>query len=396
MRLLLAPDKFKGSLPATGVIEHLARGLRDRLPGAQFEPAPIADGGEGTLDAAVGCGFTPVPVTVRGPLGAPVQARYAIADGAVTDIDGDRVAVVELAAASGLAVLPHTADGLPRPDALAASSIGTGELIRAALDDGADTVVVAVGGSACTDGGAGLISGLGARLLDADGGELALGGGPLTRLDAIDLSRLDPRVRRARFLLASDVTSPLLGERGAAAVFGPQKGATPEQVDTLDAGLRRFRDRLGSVLGSEAAALADVPGAGAAGGVGYAALAVLGAEPRPGIEVVLEVCRLAERLPGTDLVITGEGSLDHQSLEGKAPIGVAALARAHGIEVIAVCGRTDLSPAQFRAAGISAVYPLTDLEPDPARCIAEAPTLLHQLGQQIAAQLLSCQNLRPI
>jgi glycerate kinase len=171
-------------------------------------------------------------------------------------------------------------------------------------------------------------------------------------------------------------------------VFGPQKGATPEQVDILDAGLRRLRDRLGSALGSEAAALADAPSAGAAGGVGYAALAMLGAEPRPGIEVVLEVCRLPERMPGTDLVITGEGSLDHQSLEGKAPIGVARLARAHGVEVVAVCGRTDLAPDQAEAAGIAAVYPLTDLESDPARCIAEAGPLITELGAIIGAQLL--------
>lgn len=390
VKIVLAPDKFKGSLTATRVAEHLARGLRYQLPDADLTIAPIADGGDGTVEAVVRNGFMRVPVTVRGPFGAAVHAEYAIKNAAGgSGIDGNCVAVIELAQASGLIKLPRDPDERPILDALGASSIGTGDLILAALDYGADTIVIAVGGSACTDGGSGMVAALGARLVDANDKELELGGGSLVSLKRADFSNLDPRINKTNFILAFDVTSPLLGARGAASSFGPQKGATERTVEILDTGLRRLTHQFGEALGRHALPSPDTPGAGAAGGVGYAALAVLGAQPRPGIDVVFDLCKIEENLFDADLVITGEGSIDKQTLEGKAPVGVARLARAHGIEVMAVCGRSDLSVDQVWSAGINAVYPLTDLEPDMTQCIANSPKLLEQLGSEIGTELAS-------
>jgi glycerate kinase len=358
--VLVAPDKFKGSASAAEVAAHLAAGLR--TAGRAAVELPVADGGEGTLDAAVAAGFRRVPVTVTGPAGRPVRSAIAIRHG---------TAVVELAAASGLALLPAG------PDPLRATSRGTGELVLAALDAGATTVVLGVGGSAGTDGGAGMLAALGARLLDGDGAALPDGGGALARLARVDLVRLDRRLADVRVVLASDVDNPLLGPSGAAAGYGPQKGASPADVAVLDAALARW-----AALVDPAAAVR--PGAGAAGGVGFAALAVLGAEPRPGIEVVLGLVGFADRVAGAALVVTGEGSLDEQTLHGKAPAGVAVAARGAGVPVVAVCGRSLIRPDQAAGAGIAAVYALTDLEPDVARCIAHPGPLLRAVGRRLA------------
>lgn len=378
MRIVVAPDKFKGSLEAPDVAAALEAGIRSVDPSARVVRLPVADGGEGTLEAALGAGFVPGPVTVTGPVGQPVEAAFALRD---------RTAVVEMALASGLAALPVDEHGEPVLDAGGATSRGTGELVRAALDAGAELVVLGVGGSACTDGGAGLLQALGARLLDAAGEELDRGGAALARLDRVDLAGLDPRLAGTEFVLAADVDHPLLGERGAAAVFGPQKGAGPEQVRALDASLTVLRDRLGDALGETALRAAEAPGAGAAGGVGYAALAVLGARRRPGVEVVLEFVGLAEELSGADLVITGEGSLDEQSLGGKTPLGVLDTARGAGVPALAVCGRTTLEPRVLREAGFLRTYALTDLEPDPRTCMREAGRLLEQVGARLAREL---------
>ncbi|MFE7629727.1 glycerate kinase [Kocuria sp. NPDC057446] len=378
MRIVVAPDKFKGSLEATDVVEHLAAGIRSVEPSATVVAVPVADGGEGTLDAAVGAGFAPCSTTVTGPVGNPVDAGFALLD---------RTAVVEMALASGLAALPVDEHGDPVLDAGGATSRGTGELVRAALDAGATRIVLGVGGSACTDGGAGLLQGLGARLLDDEGAELGLGGAELARLARVDLTELDPRVRDAQFVLAADVDNPLTGANGAASVFGPQKGADPDLVAALDAALTVFRDRLGDALGPDVLAAAEAPGAGAAGGVGFAALAVLGAQRRPGIDVVLEFVGLADRMTGTDLVVTGEGSLDEQSLGGKTPMGVAATAHAAGVPVVAVCGRTTLDEETRRAAGFVRTFALTELEPDPRVCMREAGRLLEQVGARLAREL---------
>ncbi len=379
MRILIAPDKFKGSLEAAEVAAAVAAGIEREQPGARIDVAPVADGGEGTVAAALGAGFRAVTVSVRGPLGDPVPATFACRDD---------LAVIEMAAASGLGVLPLDADGSPRRDALAASSTGTGELIMAALDAGCREIVLGVGGSAGTDGGAGLLTALGARLVDADGHPIGPGGGGLRDLARVDLTALDPRLSGTRFTLAADVTNPLLGHRGAAAVFGPQKGATPADVELLDHALAAYADRVAEALCGDSAELAGRPGAGAAGGVGYAASAVLGADQRPGIDVVLDFVGFDERLQGVDVVITGEGSLDAQSLGGKTPIGVARRARAHDVGVVlAVCGRSQLSPAQAEEAGFDAVFALADREPDPRRSMREAATLLQRVGAEIGSRL---------
>ncbi|MFD9561194.1 glycerate kinase [Streptomyces sp. NPDC059994] len=374
-RVLVAADKFKGSLTAVQVAERVTAGLRRVVPGLAVETLPVADGGDGTVAAAVAAGFARREARVTGPLGTPVTAAFAVRDG---------VAVVEMAEASGLQHLP---DGVFAP--LTATTYGSGELLLAALDAGARTIVFGVGGSATTDGGAGMLAALGARFLDAAGEPVAPGGGPLATLATADLSGLDPRFASVGLVLASDVDNPLTGPKGAPAVYGPQKGATPEDVATLDAALGHFAEVLEASVGARAAEAALAPGAGAAGGIGYGALVALGATFRPGIEVMLDVLGFAPALARATLVITGEGSLDEQTLHGKAPAGVAAAARAAGIEVVAVCGRLALLPEALGTAGIRRAYPLTALEPDPARCMAQAGPLLERVAEQIAKDFLS-------
>ncbi len=379
MQVLLAPDKFKGSLRAGEVAAAVADGLRDVVPDVGTDSVPVADGGDGTLDAAVAAGYRHVPVRVAGPTGEPVDTGYAVRDG---------VAVVELADACGLNRLPG---GRLAP--LTASSTGFGQVIAAALDAGCHRVVLGVGGSASSDGGAGMLTGLGARLTDSGGDLLPPGGGALEHLDRVDLSGLHPAVNGTAFVLAGDVDNPLLGPFGAAAVYGPQKGATPDDVARLEGALRRWSVTLANGVGATAGPsghpAADLPGAGAAGGVGFAALAVLHAQARPGIDLLLELTGFHELLSAADLVITGEGSLDSQTLHGKAPAGVAAAARRSGVPVIAVAGRNLLHPDELTAAGVSAVYALLDIEPDPEVCMAEAARLLRTVGGRIARDWLT-------
>lgn len=381
MRLVIAPDKFKGSLEAAEVAAEVAAGLAEGGLQAEVHCVPMADGGEGTVDAALSAGYQARTVEVSGPLGHPVTATIAVDDDTAT-------AVVEMAAASGLGVLPTDEDGRPRRDALGASSRGTGELITAALDAGCRRIVLGVGGSANTDGGAGLLAALGVRLLGPEGRPVPDGGGGLTELVTADVDDLDPRLAEVELVLAADVTNPLLGENGAAAVFGPQKGASPAQVAVLDDNLTTLVEALAAAAGERARTTAALPGAGAAGGVGYAAL-FLGASRRPGIEVVMDLVDLDAVLTGADAVITGEGSLDGQSLGGKTPLGVATRARDHGVgTVLAVCGRTTLDHDQRREAGLDRVWALTDIESDVNRCMSEAGPLLRRLGVQIATHLL--------
>ncbi|MET3143676.1 UNVERIFIED_ORG: glycerate kinase [Arthrobacter sp. UYEF2] len=380
MRVVIAPDKFKGSLSAPDVASRLSAGLQSVVADLETTLIPVADGGEGTLDAAVGSGFTRRSATVTGPTGQPVGADFAVRG---------REAVIEMAAASGLALLPAVIAG-GSPDsgtATTATSLGTGELIRAALDLGCRKFILGVGGSANTDGGAGVLQGLGAVLLDAEGNELPGGGAALARLDRIDFSGLDVRLEDSRFTLASDVDNPLLGPSGAASIFAPQKGATPSDVVALDAALTNFVSVLADEIGVRAEHAAVAPGAGAAGGVGYIAIAALAAARRPGIDVVLEFTELEQRLAGADLVITGEGSLDEQSLLGKTPMGVARAAARAGIPVIAVCGRSTLSQEQLTEAGFRAVHALTDFENNVEKCMAEAGPLLEELGKHIGMHL---------
>lgn len=384
MRIVIAPDKFKGSLSAQEVGEHIEAGIRAVVADADLTVVPMADGGEGTLDAALAGGFDRVDVDVSGPLGEPVSAAFAL--------HGDE-AVIEMAVASGLELLPPD-----RRDALAASSRGTGDLIRAAVDAGAKRIVLAIGGSASTDGGAGMLAALGARLLDASGDEIADGGGALAEIASIDLDGLDPRIADTQFVLASDVDHPLLGPRGAACVFAPQKGAAPDQVLLLERGLTAYSRAVQTALGAgedtpdadaDAEGFACLPGAGAAGGVGFGALAVLGAERRPGVDVVVEFTRLRAHLAGADLAITGEGSFDEQSLGGKTPMGVAAAADSLGVPTVAVCGRTTLSEEAWRQAGFRGCFATMDRAADRATSIREAGRLLEEIGRDISREELA-------
>jgi glycerate kinase len=365
-RVLLAPDKFKGSLTAAQVADAVGAGIRSVRPDVLLDQVPVADGGDGTVAAALAAGYEEVAVKASGPMGELVTTSFA---------RSGPCAVVELADVSGLVRLPG--GGLAPMEA---SSRGTGEVIAAAIGAGCSEIVLGIGGSACTDGGAGLVRALGARVLDEHGRELADGGGALAGVARVDVSGL--RTGGVSFMVASDVDNPLTGPSGAAAVYGPQKGATPEQVQSLDAALDRWASVVAEVTGHDHR---SAPGAGAAGGVGFAAIALLGASLEPGIDLVLELTGFHDRLVGADLVVTGEGALDTQTLRGKAPAGVAAAARAAGVPVIAVCGSNTLSAAVLRDAGIEASYSLIDLEPDLARCLTDGSALLHELGARIAA-----------
>jgi glycerate kinase len=369
--VLVAPDKFKGSLTAKQVADAIAAGIHDVRPDQDVRTVPVADGGDGTVDAALAAGFARVEVSAHGPTGELLDAVIAVRDG---------VAVVETASACGLVRLPG---GRLAP--MTATSFGAGDLVRAALDAGCRTIVLGVGGSASTDGGAGMLQALGAGVFDSAGAVLPRGGGALADVARVDMSTVDGRLVGAEIVLACDVDNPLLGVTGAAATFGPQKGADPAQVGQLDQGLARWAKVLGAATGRD---VADAPGAGAAGGIGYAALAGLGAVRRPGIELLLELVGFAVQLVGAELVITGEGSLDEQTLHGKAPAGVADAARAAGIPVVAVAGRCLLTPERLAEAGIAAAYALSDLEPDPTRSMANADSLVRQVGARVVRDWL--------
>lgn len=365
--VLVACDKFKGTLSARDVATCIADGLRAVMPGVSVVAVPVADGGDGTLIAVEEAGFEAVPVTVEGPTGEAVVTRYAARE---------RVAVVELADACGLGRLPGG-----RPSPLEASSRGVGQVLAAALSAGYRDIVLAIGGSASSDGGAGMMSALGAVLRDRDGRELPPGGGALTDLETLDLSAIHPALADAQIVLACDVDNPLLGAQGAVAVYGPQKGVTDATADRLEEGLRRWAELVGTATGQDHS---ESPGAGAAGGVGFAALAFLNARMRPGIELLLDTVGFEDKLRGARLVITGEGSLDEQTLYGKTPAGVARAAKAGGVRVVAVCGQSSLAVDQTRAAGIERVFALTDLEPDPEVCMAQAGPLLTSLAGEVA------------
>lgn len=379
--VVVACDKFKGSLTATEVVAAIRAGVAVGAPGREVRSVLVADGGDGTLAAAESVGFEHVPVTVSGPTGEPVASGYAVRDG---------IAVVEMADCCGIVHLPG---GVKAP--LTATSRGLGEMIRAALDDvGADgqprvrEIILGIGGSASTDGGAGMLAALGVHLRDRDGADLPDGGGALADLASLDVSGLHPRLAEVRITLASDVTNPLLGERGTVAIFAPQKGAGAFEQAALEAALGHYAALVTAATGRDDTGL---PGAGAAGGVGYAALAVLGASMRPGVEIVLDLVGFSSVVEGAALVVTGEGSLDRQTLLGKTPAGVAAAARAHGIPVVAVCGRAlldEADAAEVRASGIERVYALSELEPDPAVSMRDAERLLRDLAARVAAEWL--------
>ena len=342
-RVVVAPDKFKGSLRAEEVAAVISEVLA-RCPGVEVVRHPVADGGEGTVEVALAAGFQPVTVDVTGPLGQPVTATFAVR--------GDR-AVIEMSSAAGLSLLP----GAPDPDtARAATTYGVGELILAAVRRGATHVVVGAGGSATTDGGAGAIEALRA-------------GGVEGRLAGVDL------------VVACDVDNPLLGPAGAAAVYAPQKGADPGCVAALESRLAAWADAVAATTGED---LRDVPGVGAAGGLAFGLVALAGARLASGAELLLELTGFDDVVATADLVIVGEGSLDGQSLRGKGPVGVARAASRRGTTVIAVTGRNELTERESQEAGLRAVYSLSDLEGDPETCMRDARRLVSQVAHAIA------------
>ncbi|MFC0211980.1 glycerate kinase [Paenibacillus chartarius] len=333
MKIVVAPDSFKGSLTAIEACRAIEEGIRRAAPEADIVKVPMADGGEGTAQSLVDAMQGQMrQVAVRGPLGNPVAAKYGILP--------DRTAVIEMAEASGLYRIPAK-----RRNPLLTSTYGTGELIVDALDQGCRRFIVCLGGSATNDGGAGMVQALGAGLLDEDGRQLLPGGGRLGALQRIDISGIDPRLQDCTFTAACDVDNPLCGPRGASHVFGPQKGATPDMIGTLDRHLRHYAEVIERELGKQ---ILHVPGAGAAGGMGAAVLAFLNGTLRKGVELVMEAADLKNKLHGADLVITGEGQSDFQTAMGKAPFGVAKAAQQAGAPVVLISGSI--------GAGIEALY----------------------------------------
>ncbi|MBO9597563.1 MAG: glycerate kinase [Cohnella sp.] len=340
MRIVLAPDSFKGSLSATMACLAMQEGIRNVAIDAEIVHLPMADGGEGTIESLIhALGGSVREAAVRDPLGREVLAAYGVlADG--------RTAVVEMAQASG-----HTLLSKEERNALAASTYGTGQLISRCLDEGYRNVLLGLGGSATNDGGAGMMRALGARFLDGDGAELPEGGSALGKLRRIDLSGLDPRLSETKVTAVTDVRNALCGDEGASRIFGPQKGASEADVRVLDDALAVYAAVLKEQLGLD---VAEVPGAGAAGGMGAGALAFLGAELRPGFELLAETYRFGEKIADADLILTGEGRLDRQTLSGKVVSGVCRSAREHDVPVVALCGAVTLTASEMDEFGLAA------------------------------------------
>jgi glycerate kinase len=368
MKIVIAPDSFKESLSAPAVAAAIARGLRRASPTVDCVCIPMADGGEGTVEAILAATQGERRVdTVQDALGRAIQAPWGWLPG--------KVAIIEMACAAGL---EHIA--VSERDPACASSYGVGQLIRHALDLGAEKIVLGLGGSATNDAGAGMLQALGLMLLDEQGQTLPPGGAALARLAQIDRSLLDARLNQVEFIIASDVNNPLCGPSGASAIFGPQKGATPEQVITLDRALGHFAQACAKTLGKDHR---DAPGAGAAGGVGFAAHAWLHAHFRPGVEVVAELGGLAQAIEGAQLVMTGEGRMDAQTLHGKTPMGVAKIAQAAGVPVIAIAGSLGEGYQALYQTGIVAAFSLVSGPSTLSHACAHAESLLSDRAQDI-------------
>lgn len=380
MKIVIAPDSFKDSLDAAGVARAIAQGLAGVVPQAELIECPMADGGEGTMDAILAATTGELRrETVRGPLGEPVEAGWGW-------LPETRTAIIEMAQASGLQLLTTE-----QRDACRSSTWGTGQLIAAALDAGAKRIVLAIGGSATNDGGSGMLRALGLRLLDAEGQALEEGGLALSRLATLDASGLDARLGDVQVEVAADVDNPLCGPHGASAIFGPQKGASPEQVAALDQALGHFADHSAQALGED---VREFPGCGAAGGMGFAARAFMGARFRPGVEVVAELAGLDELVRGADLVITGEGRFDAQTLRGKTPFGVARVAKRHGAPVVVIAGTLGAGYEALYQHGIDAAFALASGPMTLQQACAEAPALLEARAGDIARLWCCARNAR--
>jgi glycerate kinase len=373
MRLVIAPDSFKESLSAPDVAREIEAGFQEIFPDWTYVKVPVADGGEGTVEALIAAtGGHLETREVCGPLGDPVEAFFGVTG------DG-KTAVIEIAAAAGLMLL--TPD---RRDPTRATSFGVGQLIRAALDLGVRHLIIGLGGSATNDGGAGMAQALGARLLDGNGQELARGGGALGTLARIDISCIDPRLAACIVEVACDVDNPLVGPLGASAIFGPQKGASPQMVGLLDDGLRHYAGLIAQELGIE---IADTPGAGAAGGLGGALVAFCGGRLRSGVDIVTDVVELDAAIAMADLVITGEGRIDGQTIHGKTPIGVARIAKRHGKPVIALAGMVGAGAEQVVPHGIGAMFSVVQGACSLSEALAGAAGNVRQSARNVAAVL---------
>jgi len=342
MKIVIAPDSYKESLSATEVAQAIEKGFREIFPDAQYVSVPVADGGEGTVEAMIAATHGSAhSALVTGPLGEKVNANWGMSG------DG-KTAFIEMAAASGLALVPPE-----KRNPLITTSRGTGELILQALDSGASNIIIGIGGSATNDGGAGMVQALGAKLCDANGTEIGYGGGSLNTLNTIDVSGLDPRIKHCAIRVACDVTNPLVGEQGASRIFGPQKGATEPLILELDRNLAHYADIIKKSLGVD---VKNVPGAGAAGGMGAALMAFLGAELKSGIEIVTQALNLEEHIHDCTLVVTGEGRIDSQSIHCKVPVGVTNVAKKYHKPVIGIAGSLTRDVGVVHQYGIDAVF----------------------------------------
>nr|WP_310615800.1 glycerate kinase [Pantoea cypripedii] len=379
MKIVIAPDSYKESLSALEVASAIEAGFRDIFPEADYVKIPVADGGEGTVEAMVAATQgSIVRLTVTGPLGEPVDAFYGLS--------GDtRTAFIEMAAASGLELVPAS-----RRDPLITTSFGTGELIKNALDRGVGHIIIGIGGSATNDGGSGMMQALGARLLDNQGHEIAYGGGALPQLARIEIDHLDARIRQCRFEVACDVTNPLTGEKGASAIFGPQKGATPELVEQLDQALAHYADIIHRDLDID---VLHIAGGGAAGGMGAALHAFCQAELRRGIEIVTEALGLAEQVKDASLVITGEGRIDSQTINGKVPIGVAQVAKQFNKPVIGIAGSLTADVGVVHEHGLDAVFSVLFGICTLEEALANAAQNVRMTARNVAATLKAGQGL---
>ncbi|EOW9279754.1 glycerate kinase [Vibrio cholerae] len=370
MKVVIAPDSFKESLTAKQVCDAIQAGLARVWHDAKFVAIPVADGGEGTVQSLVDATQGRlVEVKVMGPQGKRVEAFYGM-------LGDNQTAVIEMAAASGLHHVP-----LAQRDPKLTTSFGTGELIRHALDQGVTKLIIGLGGSATNDGGVGMLAALGARFTNADGDPIQLTGGGLRELTHIDLQDFDPRLQNSDILVACDVNNPLCGDKGASAVFGPQKGATPEDVQLLDGTLRQFGLLTEKVTGKM---VLESAGAGAAGGMGAALLAYAQARLRPGIEIVLETVQLAHQVSDADLVITGEGRIDSQTVHGKTPMGVAKVAKRFDVPVLALCGCTGDNYQAVYQCGIDAVFAAVPRAMSLEDALKESDFNLADLAENVA------------
>lgn len=369
MKIIVAPDSFKGSLSAVEAANAIDKGIKKAFPAAETVLLPVADGGEGTLETLVAATNGEIrKVTVTGPLGNKVEAGYGV-------LGDGKTCVIEMASASGLTLL-----SAKQLSPLEATTYGTGQLIKQALDDGFTSFVIGLGGSATNDGGAGMLQALGLAILDADGKDIGYGGASLDRIASIDAASFDSRIKDCHFLIASDVENPLIGPNGASHIFGPQKGATPDIIAQLDKNLTHWADQVAKVTEIK---LHDMPGAGAAGGIGGAFQAFFPCELERGIDVVLEYSNIDQFLTGTDLVITGEGRVDGQTASGKTPLGVAQTAKKQGVPTVILAGSVSEDAAVLHDFGVVSIHSIINKPMTLEESIRNASKLLELSTEQV-------------